>query len=72
MKILRAKAEHIIYAKDISQCIDESAKTRGTGLLEELLSTSLEKFKMAMLSLQLKIIYLQDSVTLRYGVMENM
>ena len=32
MKILRAKAEHIIYAKDISQCIDESAKTRGTGI----------------------------------------
>ena len=32
MKILRAKAEHIIYAKDISQCIDESAKNRGTGI----------------------------------------
>ena len=32
MKILRAKAEHIIYAKNISQCIDESAKNRGTGI----------------------------------------
>lgn len=32
MKILRAKAEHIIYAKEISECIDESAKSRGTGI----------------------------------------
>ena len=32
MKILRAKAEHIIYAKQISLCIDESAKVRGTGI----------------------------------------
>ena len=32
MKILRAKAEHISYAKDISKCIDESAKNRGTGI----------------------------------------
>ena len=31
MKILRAKAEHIMYAKQISLCIDESAKVRGTG-----------------------------------------
>lgn len=32
MKILRAKAQHISYAKDISKCIDESAKNRGTGI----------------------------------------
>jgi len=32
MKIIRAKAEHIIYAKTISECIDESAKSRGTGI----------------------------------------
>ena len=32
MNILRAKAEHIIYAKQISLCIDESAKVRGTGI----------------------------------------
>ena len=32
MKILRAKAEHIMYAKQISLCIDESAKVRGTGI----------------------------------------
>ena len=32
MNILRAKAEHIMYAKQISLCIDESAKVRGTGI----------------------------------------
>ena len=32
MKILRAQAEHIIYAKEISECIDESAKSTGTGI----------------------------------------
>ena len=32
MNIIRAKAEHIIYAKAISKCIDESAKSRGTGI----------------------------------------
>ena len=32
MKILRAKAEHIMYAKQISLCIDESAQVRGTGI----------------------------------------
>ena len=32
MKILHAKAEHIIYSKEISLCIDESAKVRGTGI----------------------------------------
>ncbi|MGA0048999.1 MAG: GNAT family N-acetyltransferase [Flavobacteriaceae bacterium] len=32
MKVLRAKAEHISFAKEISQCIDESAKIRGTGI----------------------------------------
>jgi hypothetical protein len=32
MKILRAKAEHVLYAKTISECIDQSAKTRGTGI----------------------------------------
>tara|TARA_A100001011_G_scaffold220227_1_gene228193 strand:- start:21302 stop:21889 length:588 start_codon:yes stop_codon:yes gene_type:complete len=32
MKILRAKAEHIMYSKQISLCIDESAKVRGTGI----------------------------------------
>ena len=32
MKILRAKAEHITYSKEISLCIDESAKVRGTGI----------------------------------------
>ncbi|MGB1113238.1 MAG: GNAT family N-acetyltransferase [Flavobacteriaceae bacterium] len=32
MNIIRAKAEHIIYAKTISECIDESAKLRGTGI----------------------------------------
>ncbi|MEK9517569.1 MAG: GNAT family N-acetyltransferase, partial [Flavobacteriaceae bacterium] len=32
MIITRAQAEHIIYAKTISKCIDESAKIRGTGI----------------------------------------
>jgi len=32
MNIIRAKAEHIIYANTISECIDESAKLRGTGI----------------------------------------
>ena len=32
MNIIRAKAEHITYAKTISGCIDESAKSRGTGI----------------------------------------
>ena len=32
MNIIRAKAEHITYAKTISACIDESAKSRGTGI----------------------------------------
>jgi len=32
MEIIRAKAEHITYAKTISACIDESAKSRGTGI----------------------------------------
>lgn len=32
MNIIRAKAEHIRYAKTISACIDESAKSRGTGI----------------------------------------
>ena len=32
MKILRATAEHISYAKNISACIDDSAKNRGTGI----------------------------------------
>ena len=45
MKILRAKAEHIIYAKQISLCIDESAKVRGTGIARrtpEYLATKIE------------------------------
>ncbi len=45
MKILRAKAEHIIYAKQISICIDESAKVRGTGIARrspEYLATKIE------------------------------
>ena len=32
MKILCATAEHISYAKNISACIDDSAKNRGTGI----------------------------------------
>ena len=32
MKILRATAEHISHAKNISACIDVSAKNRGTGI----------------------------------------
>ena len=32
MKILRATAQHISYAKNISECIDDSAKNRGTGI----------------------------------------
>lgn len=32
MNIIRANAEHIRYAKTISACIDESAKSRGTGI----------------------------------------
>ena len=32
MKILFATAEHISYAKNISACIDVSAKNRGTGI----------------------------------------
>jgi len=45
MNILRAKAEHIIYAKQISLCIDESAKVRGTGIARrtpEYLATKIE------------------------------
>ena len=46
MKILRAKAEHIMYAKQISLCIDESAKVRGTGIARrtpKYLATKIEK-----------------------------
>ena len=32
MNIIRANAEHIRYAKTVSACIDESAKSRGTGI----------------------------------------
>ncbi|MAC92822.1 MAG: GNAT family N-acetyltransferase [Flavobacteriaceae bacterium] len=32
MNIIRAKAKHITYAKIISECIDDSAKSRGTGI----------------------------------------
>ena len=32
MNIIRAKAKHIKYAKTISECIDDSAKSRGTGI----------------------------------------
>ena len=32
MKVLRAKAEHILYAKTISEHIDQSARIRGTGI----------------------------------------
>ena len=32
MNIIRAKAKHITYAKTISECIDDSAKSRGTGI----------------------------------------
>ncbi|MDC1048429.1 GNAT family N-acetyltransferase [Flavobacteriaceae bacterium] len=45
MNILRAKVEHIIYAKQISLCIDESAKVRGTGIARrtpEYLATKIE------------------------------
>ena len=45
MNILRAKAKHIIYAKQISLCIDESAKVRGTGIARrtpEYLATKIE------------------------------
>ena len=45
MNILRAKAEHKIYAKQISLCIDESAKVRGTGIARrtpEYLATKIE------------------------------
>jgi len=45
MKILRAKAEHIIYSKAISLCIDESAKIRGTGIARrtpEYIATKIE------------------------------
>ena len=41
-------------------------------LLEELLNTSLEKFKMVTPLLQLKMTSLQDSVISKYGVMVNM
>ena len=45
MKILHAKAEHIIYSKEISICIDESAKVRGTGIARrtpEYIATKIE------------------------------
>ena len=32
MKIVIGNASHIHFAKTISQCIDESAKDRGTGI----------------------------------------
>ena len=45
MNILRAKAEHILYAKEISLNIDESAKVRGTGIARrspEYIATKIE------------------------------
>ena len=45
MNILRAKAEHIIYDKQISLCIDESVKVRGTSIARrthEYLATKIE------------------------------
>ena len=45
MKILRAKAKHIGFAKQISLCIDESAKVRGTGIARrtpEYIATKME------------------------------
>ena len=45
MKILHAKAEHIIYSKEISSCIDESAMVRGTGIARrtpEYIATKIE------------------------------
>jgi GNAT superfamily N-acetyltransferase len=32
MELIIANSKHIIYAQDISTCIDESAKMRGTGI----------------------------------------
>ena len=32
MKIVIANSKHIVYAKAICSCIDESAKMRGTGI----------------------------------------
>lgn len=46
MEIAIAKAKHIKYAKDISLCIDESAKIRGTGIARrtpEYITTKMEK-----------------------------
>lgn len=46
MEIAIAKAKHIKYAKDISLCIDESAKIRGTGIARrtpEYITTKIEK-----------------------------
>ncbi len=45
MKILHANAEHTIYSKEISICIDESAKVRGTGIARrtpEYIATKIE------------------------------
>ena len=49
MKILHAKAEHIIYSKEISLCIDESAKVRVLVLPEGHLNILLKKLKIEML-----------------------
>jgi len=46
MEIAIAKAKHIKYAKEISLCIDESAKIRGTGIARrtpEYISSKMEK-----------------------------
>ena len=45
MNILHAKAEHILYAKEISLNIDKSAKVRGTGIARrspEYIATKIE------------------------------
>jgi len=46
MEIAIAKAKHIKYAKEISLCIDESAKIRGTGIARrtpEYITSKMEK-----------------------------
>ena len=42
MELIIANSKHIIYAKEISLRIGESAKMRGTGITEGVLSTSVK------------------------------
>ena len=45
MELIIANSKHIKYSKEISLCIGESAKMRGTGNIEGVLSISVKRWK---------------------------